>query len=255
LFTPLKNVDFEILQPLYQDSRHAPDRYGDDLTWLEREVDVAVSSSIEAMRKDYTQAALDERVVDPNPFRQFDLWFGQARVAAGHEPNAMAVATASPDGIPSARMVLLKGVDEQGFVFFTSYTSAKGEELSSNPLASLLFYWPELERQVRIAGQVEQIPRADSHSYFQARPRGSQIAAHLNQQSNVVSDRAFLEQEYARLEGEFEGEEIEPPYNWGGYRVAPVSFEFWQGRQSRLHDRVRYRLASDQTWVIERLGP
>jgi len=214
-----------------------------------------VNSFIAAMRKDYTQAALDEREVDVDPFRLFDLWFGQARVATGNEPNAMTVATASRDGIPTARMVLLKGIDEFGFVFFSSYTSAKGNELTANPFASLLFYWPELERQVRIAGKVEQIPRAESGAYFQARPRGSQIAAHLNQQSNVVPDRSFLEQEYARLESEFEGEEIEPPDNWGGYRVVPISFEFWQGRQSRLHDRVRYQLARDATWVIERLGP
>jgi len=214
-----------------------------------------LNSSIAAMRRDYTQAVLDERQVNADPFRQFDLWFGQARAATGHEPNAMTVATASREGIPAARMVLLKGVDDRGFVFFTSYTSAKGDDLQSNPVASLLFYWPELERQVRIAGQVETISRADSSLYFQARPRGSQLAAHLNLQSQVVPDRAFLEQEYARLEAAFGDQEIEPPGNWGGYRVVPEMFEFWQGRQSRLHDRVRYHLADDRAWVIERLGP
>jgi pyridoxamine 5'-phosphate oxidase len=203
---------------------------------------------------DYTRAALDEREVDPDPFRQFALWFDQARDVTGHEANAMTVATVSDDGMPMARTVLLKGFDERGLVFYTSYDSAKGEELAANPRASLLFYWPELERQVRVAGQVTSVSREESCDYFKARPRGSQIAAHLNQQSRVVPSRAFLEQEFARLEAEFGNGEIEPPGYWGGYRVAPEMFEFWQGRPSRLHDRVRYRL-EDGFWVIERLGP
>jgi pyridoxamine 5'-phosphate oxidase len=215
---------------------------------------VGVNSLIAAMRKDYTRAVLDEREVDPDPFRQFALWFDQARDVTGHEANAMTVATVTGDGMPMARTVLLKGFDERGLVFYTSYESAKGEELAANPVASLLFYWPELERQVRVAGEVSTVSREESTEYFQGRPRGSQIAAHLGQQSRVVPDRAFLEQEFARLEAAFADREIEPPGYWGGYRVAPEMFEFWQGRPSRLHDRVRYRL-EDGEWVIERLGP
>jgi pyridoxamine 5'-phosphate oxidase len=223
--------------------------------WQKLEVDVVLNSSIAAMRKDYVREVLDEREVDPDPFRQFGHWFEQALDVTGHEANAMAVATVSDDGMPTVRMVLLKGFDERGLVFYTSYESAKGEELASNPRASLLFYWPELERQVRIFGEVNKLTRAESSAYFQTRPRGSQIAAHLNQQSRVVPGRSFLESEYARLEAGFGDRDIEPPDYWGGYRVVPSSFEFWQGRPSRLHDRVRYRLVEDRSWVIERLGP
>ncbi len=212
-------------------------------------------SSLAEMRIDYTKDELDERLVDPDPFEQFAAWFEHARIAGGIEPNAMTVATASASGVPSARMVLLKGFDRNGLIFFTSYESAKGLDLTENPRAALLFYWGPLERQVRIAGPVYQLPREDSALYFESRPLGSQIAAHLGTQSAVVDGRESLMARYAALEEQFGDGPVPPPEHWGGYRVAPEMFEFWQGRRSRLHDRVRYRLEPPNGWIIERLGP
>lgn len=214
------------------------------------------TSDLAAMRIDYTKAELDEHLVDPDPFAQFSLWFEQALDAAGPvEVNAMVIATVSPTGQPSARAVLLKGFDRTGFVFYTSYLSEKGLEIAANPRVAALFYWPALERQVRLSGSVTRVSREESVAYFHTRPRGSQIAAHLGTQSQVVESRDALIARFAELERSFGDDEIDAPENWGGYRLAPESFEFWQGRSSRLHDRVRYSRRSTDDWTIERLGP
>jgi pyridoxamine 5'-phosphate oxidase len=211
--------------------------------------------SLADLRKDYLAGGLDEEDVDPDPIRQFAVWFEQARTVTGHEPNAMTVATADADGVPAARMLLLKGFDERGFVFYTNYESAKGRELEQNPRAALLFYWPELERQVRINGDVERVSREDSERYFHSRPRGSQIGAAISKQSEVIVDRQVLVDAVARLEQEHPDGEIPLPDFWGGYRVRPSWIEFWQGRPSRLHDRLRYLRGEDGGWQIVRLSP
>ena len=205
------------------------------------------------LRKDYSLAGLHESDLDPDPFEQFKRWFAEAQTAKGHEPNAMTLATASPDGRPSARTVLLKGLDH-GFIFYTNYESAKGRDLETNSEAELLFFWPELERQVRVHGAVERLMRELSAAYFHSRPRGNQIGASVSPQSKVIPSREMLEEQYARYETEFDGRELPLPDDWGGYRVVPESIEFWQGRKSRLHDRLRY-VRNDETWLIERLAP
>lgn len=206
------------------------------------------------LRKEYTRHGLSETDVDPDPLRQFQCWFDQAVEAGLIEPNAMTLATATPDGRPSARMVLLKGVDGGGFVFFTNYESRKGVELIANPWAALVFYWPELERQVRIEGSVERITPEESDAYFASRPNGSRIGAWASRQSSVIGSRAELEQRVAELEQFYAGCEVPRPPFWGGFRVIPDVIEFWQGRPNRLHDRLRYRRDSSQ-WIIERLSP
>ena len=195
---------------------------------------------------------LDETDVDPDPLRQFAAWFEEAGAAGVRAPEAMAVATATSDGRPSVRMVLLKGFDEQGFVFFTGYESRKGGELATNPRAALLFYWDPLGRQVRIEGPVERVAEAESDAYFRSRPRGAQISASVSPQSRVVESRAGLEALAAELE--VRGDEIPRPPAWGGFRLAPETYEFWQHRANRLHDRLRYR-REDGDWVLERLAP
>lgn len=204
------------------------------------------------LRKDYARQGLSEAEAEPDPFRQFALWFEQARPAVV-EPNAMTLATAAPDGTPSARVVLLKGCSSEGFTFFTSYDGRKAAELDDNPRAALLFYWAELERQVRVEGSVGRTTAEESAEYFAKRPRGSQLGAWASSQSAVVAGRADLEAELARVTARFPGEVPCPPF-WGGYRLRPTSMEFWQGRPDRLHDRLRYRLG-DGRWVLERLSP
>jgi len=195
---------------------------------------------------------LEEAELDSDPLRQFAAWFEDAGAAGVRAPEAMALATATADGGPSVRMVLMKGFDERGFVFFTGYESRKGAELSANSRAALLFYWDPLGRQVRIEGPVERVAEAESDAYFASRPRGAQISASVSPQSRVVESRARLEAAAAELEAR--GGELRRPPAWGGFRVAPESYEFWQHRANRLHDRLRYR-RDDGGWVIERLGP
>ncbi len=209
---------------------------------------------LSSLRKEYSRQSLDESDVDLNPFAQFDLWFRQALNAHLPEPNAMALATATTDGKPSVRAVLLKGVDERGFVFFTNYEGRKSVELSQNSYAALLFYWPELERQVRIEGAVEKTTRRESEEYFQTRPLENKLGAWASKQSSVIPGRGVLEQKMADLKEKYRDQPIPVPPSWGGFRVQPAVFEFWQGRANRLHDRIRYTLEGG-VWTIERLSP
>ena len=206
------------------------------------------------LRKEYTTAGLTESGADTDPIAQFRRWFDAALVADLHEPNAMTLATATPEGRPSARIVLLKGFDERGFVFYTSYEGRKGRELETNPNCALVFYWGELERQVRVEGRVSRIPEEESDEYFGSRPRGSQLGAWASEQSRPVEGRDALEERLRNLEAEYEGRELPRPPFWGGYRVEPEVIEFWQGRENRLHDRLVYR-RSGGSWMRERLQP
>jgi pyridoxamine 5'-phosphate oxidase len=210
--------------------------------------------SIADLRREYARARLDEASVGSDPVAEFGRWFDEALKAQVLEPNAMTLATAGDDGAPSARVVLLKGFDERGFVFFTDYRSQKGQELERNPRAALVLYWPELERQVRITGRTATIPQAESEAYFRTRPRMSRISAWVSHQSQVIGSRKTLDDRVPELERRFPGEEVPLPPYWGGFRVAPDTIEFWQGRESRLHDRIRYVRNGDQ-WRIERLSP
>lgn len=210
--------------------------------------------SLHQLRIDYTRAALDEATADPDPIRQFERWFGEALASGLREPNAMSLATADAQGRPSARTVLLREWDSRGFVFFTNYESRKGRELAENPQACLLFHWAELERQVRIEGRVTQISPAESDAYFRGRPLESRIGAWASPQSRVIADRAELEQRVEAVRERFaDGEPPRPPH-WGGYRLVPDAIEFWQGRASRLHDRLLYR-RDDGGWTRQRLAP
>jgi pyridoxamine 5'-phosphate oxidase len=211
--------------------------------------------NLEDLRREYTQRGLREEDLAPDPFTQFGAWFDEVTQADIREPNAMTLATATPDGQPSARMTLLKGVDARGFVFYTNYKSRKGNELTTNPRAALVFFWVQLERQVRVEGRVERVSGEESDSYFASRPEGSQLGAWASQQSAVLPDRGRLEARYEELRAQYEGQEIPRPSFWGGYRVVPEMVEFWQGRVNRLHDRLRYRRQADGSWAIERLSP
>lgn len=206
------------------------------------------------MRREYTREALAEADVDADPVVQFGRWFEQAEQAGLLEPHAMTLATATPDGRPSARMVLLRGFDERGFCFYTNYESRKGAELAANPRAALVFWWGELERQVRIEGTVERTSRAESEAYFASRPPGSRLSAAASPQSRVIEGRAALERRVAELAAVVPDGNVPLPGFWGGYRLAHEVVEFWQGRPNRLHDRLRYRRAGDG-WRIERLAP
>jgi pyridoxamine 5'-phosphate oxidase len=209
--------------------------------------------SIADLRKEYAREALDEAHTDADPFKQFARWWDEAMNSQLPEPNAMTLATADPSGRPSARTVLLKGFDENGFVFFTNYESRKGEELAVNPRASLLFFWPELERQVRIDGDVTRVDGAESDEYFRTRPLASRIGAWASPQSRVISGRAWLMARAAEM-GIRHGLNPDRPPHWGGFRVRPLAIEFWQGRPSRLHDRLLYTRTND-SWLRQRLAP
>ncbi len=212
-------------------------------------------TSLADLRKNYSLGSLDAADADRNPFRQFDAWFAQAVDAQLPEPNTMTLATVDSRGRPSARIVLIKVVDERGFVFFTNYESRKGHELAQNPFASLLFYWIELERQVRIEGTVVKTSEAESDQYFHSRPLGSRIGAWASEQSQVIESRAVLETREKEISAQYGDLPPRPPH-WGGYRLVPDAIEFWQGRPSRLHDRLLYTRSADSSdWQIARLSP
>jgi pyridoxamine 5'-phosphate oxidase len=215
-------------------------------------------SALSELRREDAVGGLVESDLTADPLEMFRRWMHDATVAGLHEPNAMVVATVSPQGVPSARMVLLKGMDARGFVFFTNFESRKAGELDANPACALLFPWHALERQVRIEGRAARLDEDESAAYFGTRPRGSQVGAWASPQSQVVGSRAELDERYAEAETRFrDGEVPRPPY-WGGYRVAPEVVEFWQGRRGRMHDRLRYRRAGTETdsgWITERLAP
>ncbi|HTE25435.1 pyridoxamine 5'-phosphate oxidase [Flavitalea sp.] len=211
-------------------------------------------TSIADIRKDYKLQSLNEEDTG-SPFELFEKWWKEALAAQIEEVNAMTLATASADAVPSARIVLLKGYDQKGFVFFTNYNSFKGQQLEENPRASLVFFWKELERQVRITGVVAKISDEESDQYYFSRPEGSRLGAWASPQSQVIENRQWLENNEKQFRDKFAGQPVPRPPHWGGYRVKPVSFEFWQGRASRLHDRLQFGLLSDGVWQLERLAP
>ncbi|MBM3433061.1 MAG: pyridoxamine 5'-phosphate oxidase [Bacteroidetes bacterium] len=214
-----------------------------------------MNPSIADIRKTYAQAQLLESETTSDPMEQFEKWWQQAVQAAILEVNAMTLATVGADGMPDARIVLLKGVDGQGFHFYTNYQSRKGQQLETHPQAALVLFWKELERQVRIKGRIERLPDAESDSYFHSRPRESQLGAVSSPQSAVIVDRKWLEERYRSVEASFEGKEITRPAHWGGYKLIPESIEFWQGRPGRMHDRLEYKKDPSGSWLRQRLAP
>jgi pyridoxamine 5'-phosphate oxidase len=210
--------------------------------------------NIADLRRDYSHATLSEHDADPDPIKQFSKWFEEALAAKMPEPNAMSVATVGSNGRPSSRILLLKDVDARGFSWFTNYTSRKAQDLEHNPFAALTFHWVELERQVRIEGKVERVPAAESDAYFGIRPLKSRLGAHASDQSKTIDSREHLEKKFDDAEHQF-GDNPPRPLHWGGYRLTPEVIEFWQGRSSRLHDRVLYTRAADGNWQRQRLQP
>ncbi|HVQ37937.1 MAG TPA: pyridoxamine 5'-phosphate oxidase [Pyrinomonadaceae bacterium] len=198
---------------------------------------------------------LDERRIDPDPLKLFRRWFDEAIASGSRLPDAMTLATATKDGKPSARMVLLKSVDEQGFVFYTNYNSRKAQELDQNPQAALVCYWTQLDRQVRVEGSVERVSAADSDEYFRTRPRESQLGAITSPQSEVIESREFLEGRFRDFESMYRDRDVPRPSHWGGYRLKPEVIEFWQNREGRLHDRILYQRHADGSWITNRLAP
>jgi len=204
---------------------------------------------------DTLPSLLRRATLNPDPTRQFGIWLEEAEQAGLPHPNAMTLATADGEGVPTGRIVLLRGFDQSGFVFFTNYESRKGHELSENPVAALLFHWPALARQVRIEGRVEQVSKEESDVYFAGRPRGHQLEAHASAQSRVIPDRDFLEEKFTSADRKYQNRKVPRPPHWGGYRVIPDRIEFWQEGDHRLHDRLRYRRDKEHSWQIERLSP
>ncbi len=212
-------------------------------------------SSIADIRKDYSLKVLDEADLHKDAIQQFEKWWQEALLSEIEEVNAMTLATATANGKPSARIVLLKGFNENGFVFFSNYHSHKGSQIEDNPFVSLVFFWKELERQVRIEGGITKIVEEESDVYFNSRPISSRIGTWASPQSKVIASRKVIEENVAELEKSFDGKDIDRPPHWGGYLVKPVMIEFWQGRTSRLHDRIQYTAIADKGWKIERLAP
>ena len=213
-----------------------------------------MNKHIADIRTDYKLKSLLESEVSGNPYKQFGQWWDEAIKSNLEEVNAMTLSTASKEGRPSSRIMLLKGYDEKGFVFFTNYLSNKGEQISDNPYVSLLFFWKELQRQVRIEGKIEKLETVDSDEYFYSRPVGSRIGAWASKQSKAIESRETLESDFAKYAKQFEGVDVPRPEHWGGYRVVPDKIEFWQGRSNRLHDRIEYSL-DNAAWRIKRLSP
>ena len=214
-----------------------------------------MGDKISNIRKEYSRQMLSENEVDLNPINQFTKWWHEVLHARIDEPNAMTLATASSDGMPSARIVLLKDYDEEGFIFFTNYNSFKGKQITENPKACLVFFWKELERQIRITGLVNKISTEESDAYFNSRPESSRLGALASPQSEVIKDRQWLDENFIRLADELHNSVIQRPEHWGGYVVKPVIIEFWQGRPGRLHDRLQYTIAENGGWKLERLAP
>ena len=214
-----------------------------------------MNKSIADIRRDYSHKSLSEKDADANAIKQFEKWWNEAVDSKIDEANAMTLATSSIDGLPSARIVLLKEFNEKGFVFFTNYESYKAQQLAENPKACLVFFWKELERQIRITGLIQKISGTDSDQYFNSRPESSRIGAWASPQSRVIESRNWLDEKFNELVNKMEGTEIKRPPHWGGYIVKPVVIEFWQGRPSRLHDRIQYTLDDNGEWKIERLAP
>jgi len=213
-----------------------------------------MKKNIQEIRREYQLKSLNESEIDPDPISQFDKWLEEALQAEVWEPTAMSLATVSPEGKPSARMVLLKQANEKGFVFYTNYNSRKGENLAGNPYAAVVFYWPELERQVRVEGITEKVSKEESDSYFNSRPEGSRVGAIVSPQSSEIPGREFLEELFDNYQKMSKGKPLIRPENWGGYRIIPDRIEFWQGRASRLHDLFEF-IRNDLMWKIRRLAP